>query len=97
MMYLILAEMDYSFFPKDPEEQMKIMARNMEMVKKDLDSGELSMFGMSPDGRTGFLISNQDAKTIYTKTQIIGPAMKFKIKPMLSFDELTDVMKEMQP
>ena len=96
-MYLILAEMDHSFFPEDPEEKMKIMTRNMEMVKNDLDSGELLMFGMSPDGRTGFLISNQDVKTIYTKTQIIGPVMKFKVKPMLSFDEVMDVMKEMQP
>ena len=68
-----VCELDY------PKEKMKIMARNMEMVKKDLDSGELSMFGMRTDGRTGFLISNQDVKTIYTKTQILCPVLKFNV------------------
>jgi len=97
MMYLILMETDPSLLPKDPEEKMKIIGSMMEMGKKDLESGELEMIGMSPDGRNGFVISNQDAKTIYTKTQIMAPYTKCKVKPMLSFDEAMDVMKEMQP
>ena len=46
MMYLILSELDPSLLPKDPEEQMKIFTSGIEMVKKDLDSGELEMFGI---------------------------------------------------
>jgi len=97
MMYLILMKIDPSLYPKDPEEQTKLMASNMEMTKKDLDSGELKMVGMSPDGHSGFVISNQDVKTIYKKAQILSPHVKLKVKPMLSFDEMMDIMKEMQP
>ena len=96
MMYLILLEYNLSLLPKDLEERMKIIGPIMEMGKKDLESGELAMIGMSPDGRHSFVISNQDAKTIYTKTQMLAPYVKSKVKPMLSFDEAMDVLKEMQ-
>ena len=97
MMHLILMEIDQSLLPKDPEEKMKIMGSFMEMGKKDLDSGELKMIGMSPDGQNGFVISNQDAKTIYTRAQFLAPYTKCKVMPMLSLDEVMDVMKAMQP
>ena len=96
MMHLILMEVDQSLLPKDPKEKMKMMASFMEMGKKDLDSGELKMLGMSPDGQHGFVISNQDVKTIYTKAQILAPYTKCKVMPMLSIDEVMDLMKEMQ-
>ena len=95
-MYLLLMEYNLSLLPKDLEERMKIIGPIMEMGKKDLESGELAMIGMSPDGRHSFVISNQDAKTIYTKTQKMVPYVKSKVKPMLSFDEALDIMKEMQ-
>jgi hypothetical protein len=97
MMHLILMEVDQSLFPKDPEEKIKMMASFMEIGKKDLESGELKMLGMSPDGQHGFVISNQDIKTIYTKAQILAPYTKCKVMPMLSIDEVMDVMKGMQP
>ena len=97
MMYLILLETDHSLLPKDTNEKMKIIASQMELGKKDLDSGELKMAGMSPDGQNGFVISTQDVKAIYTRAQMLGPYMKLKkVMPMLSIDEVVDVMKEMQ-
>ena len=96
MMYLIIAEMNLSLLPKDPEEKMKILAPSIEMTKKDLDSGELKMFGQSPDGQIAFAVSVQDPKTIYTKALILAPYAKIKVKPMLSMDELVDAMKKMQ-
>ena len=95
-MYLILMEYNLSLLPKDIEERMKIFVPFMEMGKKDIESGELTMIGMSPDGHNGFVISNQDPKTIYTKTQMMVPYVKSEVKPMLSLDEAMDVMKEMQ-
>jgi len=96
-MYLILMEYNLSLLPKEPKDRMKIFGPFMEMGKKDLESGELAMLGMSPDGRHGFVVSNQDPKTIYTKTQMMVPYVKSKVKPMLSLDEAMDVLKEMQP
>lgn len=75
---------------------MKFITPLMEMTKKDLNSGELKMFGMSPDGHSAFVVSNQDVKTIYTKAQFFDPYAKLKVMPKLSFDETMDVVKEMQ-
>lgn len=95
MTYLILIEMDPSAIPKDLKERMNIMTPLIEMTKKDLDSGELKMWGVSPDGYNGFAISNQDLKTIYTKAQMVSPYAKFKVMPMLSLDEAVGAMKAM--
>ena len=75
---------------------MKVFGPFMEMGKKDLENCELAMAGFSPDGRHAFAISNQDPKTIYTKTQTMVPYVKSKVKPMLSLDEAMDIMKETQ-
>ena len=96
-MYLVLIEMDPSAIPKDPKERMNIMAPFIEMTKKDLDSGELKMWGVSPDAHTGFAVSNQDLKTLYTKAQTVAPYAKFNVMPMLSLDEAVDAMKAMLP
>ena len=96
MMYLLLMEYNLSLLPKDLEERMKLFEPFMEMGKKDLESGELAMVGMSPDGHYGFVISNQDPKTIYMKTQMMVPYVKCEVKPMLSLDETMDLMKKMQ-
>jgi hypothetical protein len=96
MMYLILLEYNLSLLPKDLEERIKILGPFMEMGKKDVESGELAMVGLSPDGRHGFAISNQDPKTIYTKTQTMVPYVRSEAKPMLSLDEAMDVLKQMQ-
>jgi len=95
-MYLILSEMDYSALPTDPAERGKLMASFMEIVKKDLDSGALIMYGQSPGGYRGFVLSKQDPKEIYAKTSMFIPHVKFEVLPMLSIDETMDVMKEMQ-
>ena len=97
MMYLVLIEMDLSAVPKDLEERMKVMAPLIEMTKKDLDSGELKMWGISPDGHSAFAISNQDAKTLYAKAQIVSPYAEFTVMPMLTIDEAIDAMQSMQP
>jgi len=92
MMYLILGESDPSI-ARDPEERKKTAER----FKKDLDSGEIKMFGVSPDGRNSFVVTTQDEKWILTRARMAAPAMKMKVMPMLSFDEYMDVMKELQP
>ena len=96
-MYLILMEYNLSLLPEDFEERMKIFRPIMEMGEKDLESGELAMVGVSPDAGHAFVVSNQDPKTIYTKTQTMAPYVRCEVKPMLSLDEAMDVMKGMQP
>ena len=98
MMYLILIESDPSSLPQDLSEKKKIMASNIENIKKDLDNGELKMVGISPGLGSGFFVSEQDPKVILGK-RIMSTAnvKKFKVKPMLSLEEVEAVIKEIKP
>jgi hypothetical protein len=96
MMYLILSEMDYSKLPVDTAERWKILMPFGEMIKKDMDSGELLMYGSSPSGRRGFMVSKQSPKEIYAKLSLSAPYVKTEVLPMLSLDEVMEVAKEMQ-
>ena len=95
-MYLLLSEMNYSALPTDPKERGKVTEPFMEIVKKDLDSGAIIMWGMSPGGHRGFVVSKQDPKELLAKASTFIPYVKFEVLPMLSFGEVMDVMKEMQ-
>ena len=96
MIFLILYEMNSSVVPTDPEERGKLMTTLVELIKSDLDSGALIMSGVSPEGSRGFLVSKQDAKEIYGRSGMVGPYAKFEVLPMLTIDEVMDVMKSMQ-
>ena len=65
-------------------------------MNEEIESGNVKMFGTSPAALNGFLVTEQDAKTIYAKTLKNIPYIKSKIMPMLSFEESGDVLKEMQ-
>jgi len=82
--------------PTDPEERMKLIQSQIEMTKKAVDSGQIKMWGISPGGGSGFSVTEGDAKEIFAGTAMYAPYTKFVVKPMLSIDEVIDVMKGMQ-
>ncbi len=82
--------------PADPQERMKLIMSHIEMTKKDLDSGVVKMWGVSPGGGQGFSIAEGDAKELMAGTMKYTPYYKFGVKPMLSIDEVIDAMKSMQ-
>jgi hypothetical protein len=82
--------------PADPQERMKLLMSFTEMAKKDLGSGDVKMWGVSPGGGQGFSIAEGDAKEVMGGIMKYTPYYKFDVKPMLSIDETIDVMKGMQ-
>lgn len=95
MMYMILSEMNDTLLPTDPAERGKLMMPIMEMVKKDLESGILLMYGVSPGGNRGLLVTKSDPKEIYAKCSVAIPYVKFEVVPLLEIDEVFEVMKQM--
>ena len=93
---LMLWEVDDSLTPQDQEERFKQMMSNLESVKAAVDSGNLKMWGMSPGGGYGYAIAEADGKEMLAMCSQDMPQIKFKVKPMLSIDEVIDVMKGMQ-
>jgi hypothetical protein len=96
MMYLNLWEANKSAWPKDPDEQEKIIGPIREKVKENIDKGKIKMWGMSLSADHGFNVSEMDPKEILGMAMFNSPYFKSKIIPMLSFDEAMDVMKAMQ-
>jgi hypothetical protein len=96
MIYLILWEPNSAFIPADPQERMKFLMSFAEMTKKDLDSGDVKMWGVTPGGGQGFSIAEGDGKELMGGMMKYTPYYKFDVQPMLSLDEVIDVMKGMQ-
>jgi hypothetical protein len=96
MMNLILWESNVSLFPSDREERMKLIMSHIEMTKQGVEEGWVKMWGVSLGGGQGFSVTDRDAKEIFGNLNRYMPYYKFEIKPMLSIDEIADVMKEMQ-
>jgi len=97
MTTLILWEANDSSMPIDREERRKLIMSMLESVKKSLDSGDTKMWGISAGGGNGYSITDRSAKEVFANTMKYAPYIKFQVKPMLSADEMIDVMKEMQP
>ena len=95
MMSLLLWEANESLMPKDREERIKLVMSLTEQTKKSLDSGETKMWGISTAGGRGFSVTEGDGKETFARLQAYAPYIRFKVKPMLSFDEFMEVMKEM--
>ena len=97
MIYLILWEATNALTQADPQERMKLIMSHIEMTKKDLESGQVKMWGVSPGGGQGFSMGEGDAKELMAGIMKYTPYYNFEVKPMLSIDEVTEAMKSMQP
>lgn len=96
MMNLILWESNMSTWPSDPAERMKLINTHIEMTKQDLDSGIVKVWGASPGGGKGFAITEGGGKESLAGLLKYTPYYTFNIAPMLSVDEIVEVMKGMQ-
>ena len=96
MKKLTLWEINSSLMPTDPGERMKLIRTMLEMVKKDVDSGEIE-WGASPSGKRGYVVSEQDEKEIYAKAMIFSPYATFEVLPIISVDEAIEAVKGIQP
>jgi hypothetical protein len=97
MTTLVLWEADNSLSPRDPEERMKHVVSMLEAVKKSVDKGQMKMWGMSPGGGYGYCIMEQSGNELFAQLAPYYPYVQFKIKPMISVDEVLGTLKAMQP
>lgn len=96
MIKLIIWEMDRTHTSTDPAERMKHTLMMCEMVKKNMSSGTLKMWGLNPGGNSGFGISGADEKEIFAMAAQYIPYVKFKVEPMLDIDDVIATLKSAQ-
>jgi hypothetical protein len=93
MIKLVTWEMDRTHTSTDPAERMKHTLMMCEMVKKNIASGTLQMWGINPGAHTGFGISGADEKEILGMVAQYVPYVKFKVEHMLDVDEVIATLK----
>ena len=100
MITLIHWEVNWSImgklFTPGSEESEDVRMTMLEGIKKDIDSGVLKMWGVSPAGGRGFMLFEGDEKALYAQLQKLFPRISFKVEPMLSIDETISTLKGMQ-
>ena len=97
MLNLVLWERDPALWPSNQEERMKLINAHLEMTKKDLESGSVKIWGVSPGGGKGFAITEGEGKDKLAGLLKYSGYYNFTSAPMFTVDELGDVMKAMQP
>ena len=96
MIKLVSWEMDRTHTSTDPAERLKHTLMMCEMVKKNISSGTLKMWGVNPGGHTGFGISDADEKEIFAMVAQYIPHVKFRVESMLDIDEVIATLKAAQ-
>lgn len=90
--YLHLWEIDNSKLPEKLEERGLIIAKWLEMVKKDLKNGLLTDWGQFPGGDSGYAIGEGTELDEFENTRKYTPYIKFQIIPILSIKEVANAM-----
>ena len=93
--FLNLWEVDNSKMPTDPNERASLIGKQIEMTKKMLDEGQISDWGIFAGGGAGYAIGEGTEADIFKRTMQFGPYIKFQVYPVLSIDEMSEVMKSL--
>ncbi len=93
--FINLWEIDSSKMPHDPKEIAALRWKQVEMTKKMLDEGQISDWGIYAGGGAGYAISEGTAMDSLRNTMQFSPYITIRIYPVLSVDEVAEVMKSM--
>ena len=93
--FLTLWETDNSKMPTNPDERAALFGKLTEMTKKMLDEGQIADWGIFAGGGAGYTISEGTEADVLKRILQFGPYVRFKVHPVLSIDELAQVMKSM--
>ncbi len=93
--YLNLWEVDNSKMPTDPNERAALLGEQIEMTKKMLDEGQITDWGLFAGGGAGYAIGEGTEADMLKRTMPFMPLIKFHIHPVVSIDEVAEVMKSM--
>lgn len=92
--FLVKWEMNSCAFPIDPEQQGKIIASLLQMVKEDEKAGVGLNWGMYPEANKGISFSDQNEEELATTLMKYSPYIFFRVKPLLSLDQAMRAFKK---
>jgi hypothetical protein len=93
--FLYLWETDNSLMPTDPDERAALLGKQMEMTRKSLDEGQITDWGLFADGSAGYAIGEGTEMDSLRGVMRFAPYVKFQAHPVLSIEQVAEVMKSL--
>jgi hypothetical protein len=93
--YLVLWEVDPSRVPVDAKERAAAWGLLTEMVKQDLKSGTAKDWGAFVGEINGYAIHEGTEVEVGNELVQFAPYVSFKVHPISSVDQITEVIKSM--
>ncbi len=91
--FLTIWEVDTCRVPDKPEERYENWTMMLDMVKKDMESGRVTDWGMFAGRLAGYSISEGTEQEIDLGLTRYVPYIKCKVYPILSVDQVLENMK----
>jgi hypothetical protein len=87
-------ELNPMFTPQSIEQSIKLGLSMLERVRADLQSGELTDWGMYSDSSGGYCFAETDEQTLHATILKWMPFVSFDIKPVLTVDQVIGNIKQ---
>ena len=91
--YFMNCEVDPNRAPVDPKERGAAWLMLAEMVKRSMEEGKTSDWGVFVGGDEGYAIGEGNAVDLCTELQQYHPYINFMVHQVLSIDELMEAQK----
>jgi hypothetical protein len=91
--FLYLWEQVPGTLPADPRQRGEILGKMIEMTKKALDDRRISDWGLFAGGDAGYCIGEGTEADALRGAMQFTPYYKFTVHPVLSLQQVAEVMK----
>ena len=91
--YMVLWEVDTSRTPEDPKAKKAQHLGFQEVVVKHLKEGRIKEYGAFAGETCGYVIIEGSAVDLATRTFMWVPFVKFKVRELLTIDEVIQATK----
>jgi hypothetical protein len=92
--FLTLWKLDTTKIPEEPDEQVAIYTKLLNMVKEDFESYKMD-WGEFVGGGVGYSISEGTEQEIALSLMKYSPYIRFKVHPVLSLEQTFENMKKL--
>lgn len=94
--YLLQWRLNSSLIPADVQERASVWGKFMEMTKQDINKGLLKDWGGFCGESQGYCILEGSKLDLMKVTQKYVPFVEFEVHPVVSIDDLGELLRSMQ-
>ncbi len=93
--HLLLWEIDQTQVPADPKERAAAWGAMLDLIKQDINKGTVSDWGTFVGEPRGYSIGDQSDVDLTVDLQRFFPFITFQVFPVMSVEQLEEVLKAM--